>query len=920
MTGSLVYDLPFELHALAWSLCLPVMAAALLLTWAAAGKGTGSRLRRALFAFGPAALAAPVVSLLLRVVQIVHPDIGRSVQVWLLAWIPDALLQQTNVVLPDFAHPYDAALLVSLVSAVLVFFAAPLTAIIRRPRPEAPPALNGPIPYSLIVSAGLIIAVIATPWVLHRAMGAHVEWLILEWIAMAPVTALCLAVRLHAMVPPPKARADRALAPAPRAEPPDVRAAWIAAGVLNPDAKPLFQVPQNIGGPSPSDAPTSRSQAAWQAVEGPGQPPGALDTLLDARETATWLVGDLPLQTEAALVDAFLADAVGTRGVRALAVVPDPSAFAERHAAALTRVHTWTPGHVAVGAAQLREALARHRLPALTLVTPEELATDLLELVGRDGKTWAHSLDWLVLHRPDAGGPMQVTHTAFTLRRWALATDLGQITSVLATGADTPAVLSLLEGLFAGRPTRRCPLRPRERGPATVWPAALERSSNADPWAARACRATTALRVPTWLTDTEGHLDHLAHQDPLLTVDGDLDMPGLASAALLTVPSLPLAWRMAQNRLPQADPHHALWHVDESPVSRFLLHPGRMAAFHERRELPVPRPVVGTHNRFLRLAHLRAAIDDGYADEISLRRTFGDDVVDFALRDVERTTSWLTHVEAGKIVRSPMLRGPPGVRAPEPDRHTITPSVVQIVDDATGNVITRVDARLAITRYHPKRVFAVAGRRYRVPLHALDAKRRQLRVVPADPRDPLTRPVLQYELSSRQTIVDRVVRQQQGLEVATSTLQAMVQEQVVGAWVPGTDQREAFAAVTTTYDTEVRLIAVRGARRGPALTHLAHLVDALLPLHLCVDSDDVDVMVVDPPISPTSDPALAIIDRHVGGLGVARTLDDGTIIEILRWARAMLHACDCERGCNKCTPERVLIGGGDKAGLLALLS
>ena len=919
MSMSLMYDLPFELHALAWSLCVPILAGAFLLAWAAVGAGPGSRLRRALFAFGPAALAAPLVALLMRLVQLIHPDIGRSVQVWLLAWIPDVIIDEVGVVLPDIAHPYDASVLVHLVAAVLVFFAAPLAAIVRRPRPERPPALNGPVPFAVVVSLLLAAIVVALPWVMHRAMVSHSEWLILEWLAIAPVTGICLAARLHAEIPPPPPRIGRAQAAEPAAPTPDVRAAWVAAGVLASDASTLFAVDADAA--EVVGAPSDRARAAWQAVEAPGRPPGALDALLSPEDPATWLVGDLPLQTEAALVDAFLADAVGTRGARALAVVPHPEAFARRHRDALTRVHTWTPGHVAVGAAELREALARHRLPSLTFVTPHDLAGDLLELVGRDGRTWARALDWLVLHRPDAGGPMQVTHTAFTLKRWALATAGGPPTSVLATGADTPAVLSLLEALFPGQPTRRCSLRPRDRGRAAVWPASLDRSSTADPWAARAARAATALQVSTWLTDPEGHLDALAHQDPLLTVDRDLDMPGLASVAQLSAPTLPLAWRMAQNRLPGDVLHHALWDVKASPVTRFLLQPGRMAAFYERRELPVPRPVVGTRNRFLRLAHLRAALDDGHADEASLRRAFGDDVVDYALREVERTGAWVARAEAGRIVRAPILRGPAGVRAPEPDRLTITPQVVQVVDDSTGAEVTRVDARLAATRFHPKRVFAVGGRRYRVPLHALDSKRSQLRVVPADPRDPLTRPILRYELGNHETIVDRVARRQQGVDIATSTLRGLVQEQVVGAWVPGSDQREAFAAVSASYDTEIRLIAVQGAERGAALTHLAHLVDALLPLHLCVNHDDVDVIIVDEAVSPGTGPALAVIDRHVGGLGIARTLDDGTIIEVLRWARAMLHACDCQRGCSRCTPERVLVGGGgDKAGVLALLS
>jgi ATP-dependent helicase YprA (DUF1998 family) len=381
------------------------------------------------------------------------------------------------------------------------------------------------------------------------------------------------------------------------------------------------------------------------------------------------------------------------------------------------------------------------------------------------------------------------------------------------------------------------------------------------------------------------------------------------------------AWRAAHHRIADdGNGHHqALWHVRPSPVGHFLASPGRMLALHKRRELPVPRPVVGTHNRFLRLAHLRAALEDAHADERALRKTFGDDVVEFVLRDAERTGAWVSRVEQGRVVRAPILRGPRGVDAPDPSRQALTSQVLDVVDDRTGEILEQVDQLVAATRFHPKRVVAVGPRRYRVPLHALDDKRRQLRVVPADPKDAPTLPLLRFALEPRSVLVDQVHRQQGGIEVTTLTLSALVTEEVYGAWVPGLDQRETFDPVRSRYDTEVRLILPAGAEPGRALGHLAGLLDALLPAHLRIAGDDAEVIAVGAGLDNGTGPGLAVVDRHIGGLGIARTLDDGTVVELLRWARAVLYACDCEEGCPRCTPESVLRLGPDKKGVLRML-
>jgi len=106
---------------------------------------------------------------------------------------------------------------------------------------------------------------------------------------------------------------------------------------------------------------------------------------------------------------------------------------------------------------------------------------------------------------------------------------------------------------------------------------------------------------------------------------------------------------------------------------------------------------------------------------------------------------------------------------------------------------------------------------------------------------------------------------------------------------------------------------------GPGLGHWAGVVSSLLPSHLAVGIEDCEVTVVGRGLVDGTGFGIAIVDRHVGGLGIAEALDDGTVIDLLRWVRAVLYACPCDVGCARCTPESVLRAGPDKAAVLAML-
>jgi len=931
---SFLHDLPVEAHIGLWGLVVPAIAVGLFLAWLASPASPGARwterLRRAAMSAAPAMGVVGVLLLLPRLIQLLHPDFGGGPQRWLLStaelFVGDALSLQP-------LHAYDTAVLEHLALSAVVVLVLPLVALLHR---ILPPRDRPVLPLAWLTASVLALATVLVPFLAHKALAQAGLVTGLEFLAAGPLVGVLLAVRVLGAWPPLASRQRTPQSTATPAPEPDIRQAWIRAQVLDPEATSWFRLPDLDQPTQPAVLRSERSARAWAAAGAHGPPPIALDRLIGASPTtstptgqpedgtgghpATWLVGDLPPHTERALIDAFLADRAGVSGDRALVLVDDPAAARDRLLAALTRAHTWSPGALTAGGAELEEALARHRVPAVAFVAPQELSSRVVPLVARGGRAWAESLRWLVLSQPQRGTPLDVTHTAFALRRWALAVPADPPPSVLATGPDTPSTRAFLESVLPGRPVLPCALQPRAVAEARVWPALTERHSPSDPWSARAARAVADLEVDVQLCDAE--LDHLiAPHDRVRRVSRP-DVTGLASVASMTAQDLPDAWREAHHRLPDpaARTHHALWHVRPSPLGHFLTSPGRLRSLHQRGELPRPRPVVGTRNRFLRLAHLRAALEDGHADEIALRKAFGDDVVDFALAEAEPTGTHVARVVDGdRVVRAPVLRGPHGVDAPEPGREALTAQRVSILDDGTGTLLGQVDEQVVATRYHPKRVFARHGRRYRVPLHTLDNKRGQLRVVPADPRDAITRPVLRMLLEPRDTVVDPVTRRQGGLEVTTLTLAALVTEEVRGAWVPGQDRAETFEPVRSRYDTEVRLLLPARAEPGPALGHLAGLVGSLLPSHLAIGPDDAEVIVVRAGLRPGLGAGVAVVDRHVGGLGIARALDDGTVVELLRWARAVAYACPCDKGCYRCTPESVLRMGADKQGVLEIL-
>ncbi|MEZ4319166.1 MAG: DUF1998 domain-containing protein [Myxococcota bacterium] len=908
----ILHEATWHWNVLAWFIGFLILAMtllAVLLVTAAMRPRQGPLFERSLFAFGPAAAAPPLLFLFLRLFEQVESTFGPGPQYWLLGWIPN--MRGTWV------HPYDTLVAIHVISAATAGVVAVLSAMILPPSQR--PSRQAPLPGRTGAAVVLGLAALLIPFFAFRVYLEDSDAArLLEWVAAMPTLALCVALRAQARLAPPPERVAKATTDVEARPVPDFRSAWIAAGLLDSDAKPLARVRADESGEMPS----SRATSAWTAVGAPGRPPRALDLLLDTLEGSSdlYVVGDLPEESGHALLTALLADLVGARGLRVLVVHPEPDRIAADLDRAMRTARTWDPGAVVCGPDALYEALAGHQFPALTLVTQQHVGRRLVKMASSTARPWVVGLDLVIVHRPDLGTPIEVTHTAFVWRRWHLATGRSSQPPILVNAPDTPPHRAFLEQLFPGRESHRVAYGARSTADTVAWPGKEPQADSALPWLGRATEVVTKLGFPSTAYDPSGRWgrDVLGAE---VTLERRASWIHDASAADLQPSSLVEAAATLPNRLPSPPAHQSLWLLPSDPVARFL-HPGRLQHLTETGRLPRPAPVVGMRNRFLRLAHLDVALREAPNDELTLRSSFGDDLVDFRLRTttdpVTRSQNHSAWRHGDTIRRSPHLQAPASTGA-EPGSETVTNDVVEVVEQRSGEVLMRVDARTAPTRFYPKRVFGLGTRRYRVPMHAFDAKRRKLQVELASPRDRVTRPVLSFGLELRHTTVERVTRRHGRFTMHTLSADVLVTERAHAAWVPATDQEERFDAVESQYDTEARFIFPERAEKGLGLFHLAATVESLLPVFLRCDAQDAAVSPVRAGFLEGMGAGIAIVDRFVGGMGFAGALDDGALVELLVWTRAMLYECSCMEGCERCSPPVVLRVGPDKQAVLQML-
>ena len=234
-------------------------------------------------------------------------------------------------------------------------------------------------------------------------------------------------------------------------------------------------------------------------------------------------------------------------------------------------------------------------------------------------------------------------------------------------------------------------------------------------------------------------------------------------------------------------------------------------------------------------------------------------------------------------------------------------------------LLGRVDRRLAPTRYYPHRIFAHHGQLFAV-LSAVTQSTTAIQVGPAPVGSQPTLPLLALHVEST-GYHGTIERHHFGpLTFARAVAGITVTEAVTGVLLRGAAEPSVrYPAVEARYDSLAVVILFERVPRAAALFHLARVVDLILQAHLVIEDEDVEVLALEGGLGEVTRPSLVLVDRHLGGLGLAAAVDAAMAHNLLRWAWGVLYSCPCMNGCEQCTPKVVLQRGADKQGVLKLL-
>ena len=805
---------------------------------------------------------------------------------------------------------------------------------------------------SRVPNAGLLAILLASVAVVFvaasqsplRAAGPGA--ILLDFAAMIPVLSAALAMWARARSDAPPEQEERTVAPTLPPALPEASALWVQAGVMAPEAKPLFSSPGLQGVPT-----WGIDAEAWAHAGALGPPPAALETISPAASPFQgWLVGDLPDPTEQVLLTALLLRTLQHEGLICLVVTEDVttdsagkmrSALRDRVVRAIHASGSWVCGPLVVGERELREAIAGQRFPAAAFLSVSELSAQGIRSFGRTavgaGAVWASGIGLVVVPQIDRGTPLTVTHRMFTLRRLTLALHAtGARWSVAATGFGGPTTRALVEQSFSGIAVRDIALGPRASAPVQVWmPSERFLSIPGLPWVRRAIEPLVKAGLGISVGDPKGSFDAATIEVDAgkVALVRDVALDGDASASELDEGWFLASLRALANRVPLSEgrTHHALWKADDDPVVRFLMRPGTLDWLTYESRMPAPRPLVGYQNRLLARAHLNTALREGEQDIESLSGLFGRSLVDQVVGAEYVPTRWAFRNVPGRsgVTRVPLVPALAG-ESTDPLRDTVTDGTVSVVDRNGGRLLLEVDRVIAETRFYPHRVFAAGTRRYEVPMHAFDEKRSQIQVDMVDAARPLTRPLLSVELSRPELIESPhgVVSGKLAFGLAAYEVTAV---EMVSGVLQEDGKTTTYAPVSSQYRTRVRVVSFRGQLAPKALSHLAHSMGSTLSAHLMAGADEVVVIPLTTSFlnacaslssrqfheeHPTS---VAVVDRFVQGMGVISALDAPFVEELMTWVRAILAGCSCADGCRACSPPEVLEGGPDKTAVLRLL-
>lgn len=650
----------------------------------------------------------------------------------------------------------------------------------------------------------------------------------------------------------------------------------------------------------------------WVACGGAGAAPSALRQAIAAGPDTGVLVADLPAPTEACLVDAATLALLLGEARRVLVVADEARATRDRLLERATTLGGWRAGLTAAGEGELTAAIAAGQCPALVVLEPAELAGRAIGVITADGHSWVGLIDRVILVAVDQLPPIASTHVAFGLRRLRLALDRARGRAAwLATGATGAEAASFLEHAtlvhfapvaLGASATARATVHVRAGDASTELPAA-----------ATALAGLAGVEIEDALGELRGAEARVSQQPSWRGAVGlarieDRQLAGLFRSRLQLAHALP------------GQAYLGLWWLDETPLSRFLLRDGALAGLAQQDELPAPRPVAGVGNPYLAAAHLEAALAEGLPDLASLRWGFGDAAVDAllaarpGLATGARRARW--DADGHKVVASPVLTLGAGAWT-DPRRDMITANAVEVRSSIDASVIARIDRRVAATRMYPHRVFRARGTLWQVPAGAPGAT---LTVSPAAAGAAPTGPELDVELTDASWQARPEQHSVGKLRFARAVATVVVHERVTGAIARGQAAAQVrYAPATATYPTEAVVVLFEHAPSRKALRHAGRLAADLAPAHVRVERDDLEIVIAADGLAGLARPALVIIDRHVGGIGLAGALDPGTVHDLLRWTWGVLFRCPCVEGCPQCTPRDVLAAGPDKVGALKLL-
>ena len=740
------------------------------------------------------------------------------------------------------------------------------------------------------------------------------------------VTLACLALALRVMAQViPRTASVRAPIPRTRTQP---------ASVASPDPLSLLLSAELVGEQPLYDFPAGRESESqdgsldrlWAAVSiGGGAPEGLAETLEAIAGDESVLVPDLPGLVEERFLAAALTHAA-LAGRRSLVITERPLALRDQILAALRELGEWPPGAICASPTELAGLASSSRLPAMLLLDAAAASNLGLPYLAGPGKAFAEALSLVVLSRPDRLAAIPSAHLHFTMARLALHPRAGgRARAALVTAAGTMSILVGIQSVL-GEHTRRIPLSLRARDRVRMFAGRTDGGSSRAAIVQSVREALAVLYAGGVSVSVEDSADLLNADD--LGPDQrrvELDTPGTlrADVCLCVVGLRELAplYRVAKQREPTGIPHGQLiieWFAP-SPLSNFLTTQGRLAELGRLRGLPAPMPLSGISNKYLTRLHLTAALHEGTPWETSLRRAFRTGAVSSminrqdALRGGRRAR---LNSGNGRVERSWMLHPAAGLGRPDTARETVTSADLRVVNGAEGSELLRIDKITAPTHFYPYRVFSISGRRYHVPVGGgLDVTDGTVTVWPVGEEREPTVPGVGFALQLRDWIGDYDRLDERGVSLVRRRASVRVTERIGSAIETQSGRRFSFKPVEATYNTELLVVqlehlAGHSADQLKALPLVAALLDEALLLHFAVSDDTLRVEALPQgfaaDVGGSESPSLAVIDRHIGGIGMTDALTPHLLGSMFKWGRSALHSCPCMDGCERCTPASVL--------------